>query len=186
MNATNGSDAGARFNQDAVHEKYLAERDKRLVAGRAAIRDLAGANLFTKYREDPFTPFVHREPVTDEIDVAVVGAGIGGLVAGARPAQSRDADRSGHRQAGGVGGTWYWNRYPGVMCDVESYIYMPMLEDLDYVPRPAYAFGDEIRSTLEAIAKKYDLVDDALFHTSVQDDIVERRERPLGPPHRPW
>ena len=37
-------------------------------------------------------------------------------------------------KAGGIGGTWYWNRYPGVMCDVESYIYMPMLEEMNYVP----------------------------------------------------
>ena len=40
-------------------------------------------------------------------------------------------------QAGGFGGTWYWNRYPGVMCDVESYCYMPMLEEMGYVPKNA-------------------------------------------------
>ena len=57
-------------------------------------------------------------------------------------------------QAGGVGGTWYWNRYPGVMCDVESYIYMPMLEDMDYIPKRRYAFGDEIREHLERIARE--------------------------------
>ena len=44
-------------------------------------------------------------------------------------------------KAGGIGGTWYWNRYPGVMCDVESYIYMPMLEEMNYVPTTRYAFG---------------------------------------------
>ena len=60
-------------------------------------------------------------------------------------------------QAGGIGGTWYWNRYPGVMCDVESYIYMPMLEEIGYVPTTRYAFGEEIRLHLEAIATKYDL-----------------------------
>ena len=71
-------------------------------------------------------------------------------------------------KAGGIGGTWYWNRYPGVMCDVESYIYMPMLEELNYVPTTRYAFGDEIRRHLDAIATKYGLVDDALFHTGVE------------------
>ena len=57
-------------------------------------------------------------------------------------------------KAGGIGGTWYWNRYPGVMCDVESYIYMPMLEEMNYVPKTRYAFGDEIREHFEAIARQ--------------------------------
>ncbi len=99
--------------------------------------------------------------------MAIIGAGIAGLVAGA---ELRKAGVNAIRlidQAGGVGGTWYWNRYPGVMCDVESYIYMPMLEDMDYIPKRRFAFGDEIREHLERIAEKYDLVDDALFHTGV-------------------
>jgi cation diffusion facilitator CzcD-associated flavoprotein CzcO len=81
-------------------------------------------------------------------------------------------------EAGGVGGTWYWNRYPGVMCDIESYIYMPMLEELDYVPTRKYAFGDEIRYHFEAIASRYDVLEDALFHTVVEtstwDDDANR------------
>ena len=81
-------------------------------------------------------------------------------------------------KAGGIGGTWYWNRYPGVMCDVESYIYMPMLEEMNYVPTTRYAFGDEIRRHLDSIATKYGLVDDALFHTGVDtsewDDSISR------------
>ena len=97
----------------------------------------------------------------------IVGGGIAGLVAGAR---LRDAGIDRIRiidQAGGVGGTWYWNRYPGVMCDVESYMYLPMLEELDYVPRDRYASGEEIRQHLEAVADRYDLAADALFHTGV-------------------
>ena len=88
-------------------------------------------------------------------------------------------------KAGGIGGTWYWNRYPGVMCDVESYIYMPMLEEMNYVPTTRYAFGDEIRRHLDAIATKYGLVDDALFHTGVETSAVGREQLPLGDPHRP-
>ena len=49
-----------------------------------------------------------------------------------------------------------------------SYIYLPMLEDLDYIPKHRYAFGDEILAHFQAIANKYDLVDDALFHTRVE------------------
>src|ERR1700679_2560865 len=76
------SDESADFDPDAVHAKYLEERDKRLIPGRAAIRDLTGDDPFTKYREDPFTPYVLREALSDEVDVAIVGAGIAGVTAG--------------------------------------------------------------------------------------------------------
>jgi cation diffusion facilitator CzcD-associated flavoprotein CzcO len=155
------------FDPEAVRAKYLAERDKRLVPGRADIRDLPSDEYFAHYRDDPFTLFSEREPLFDEVDVVIVGGGIAGMLAGAK---LRDAGIERIRvvdQAGGIGGTWYWNRYPGVMCDVESYIYMPLLEELDYIPTRRYAFGEEIRQHLEAIADRYDLVDDALFHTGV-------------------
>ncbi|MDA8043932.1 MAG: NAD(P)/FAD-dependent oxidoreductase [Actinomycetota bacterium] len=162
---------GAPFDPDAVHAKYLAERDKRLVEGRAAIRDLTGDGVFARYQDDPFTPFQHRDRIRDDVDVVVIGAGIGGIVSGAELRRAGIAKIRLIDSAGGIGGTWYWNRYPGVMCDVESYIYMPLLEDLDYIPSRKYAFGDEIRSHLERIAEKFDLVRDALFHT-----VVERSE----------
>ena len=98
--------------------------------------------------------------------MVIVGGGIAGVCAGA---QLRKAGVERIRivdQAGGIGGTWYWNRYPGVMCDVESYIYLPMLEELGYVPTQRYAYGEEIRLHLQAIADRFDLVSDALFHTS--------------------
>jgi cation diffusion facilitator CzcD-associated flavoprotein CzcO len=161
-------DGGAGdFDPEAVHAKYLAERDKRLIPGRADIRDLARDEHFARFREDPFTPVTERTPVTDEVDVVIVGGGIAGVLAGAR---LREAGIERIRildQAGGIGGTWYWNRYPGVMCDVESYIYLPMLEELDYVPTHRYAYGEEIRLHLQAIADRFDLVADALFHTGV-------------------
>jgi cation diffusion facilitator CzcD-associated flavoprotein CzcO len=155
------------YDPEAVRAKYLAERDKRLVPGRAAIRDLARDQHFARFRDDPFTPFTERDPIVDDVDAVVVGAGIAGLLAGA---QLRKAGIERIRlvdQAGGVGGTWYWNRYPGVMCDVESYMYLPMLEELDYIPTTRYAFGDEIRLHLEAIAERFDLLDEALFHTGI-------------------
>ena len=103
------------------------------------------------------------------MDVVIVGGGIAGVLAGAQLRQAgvdriRIVD-----QAGGIGGTWYWNRYPGVMCDVESYVYLPMLEELDYVPKHRYASGEEIRLHLQAIADRHDLVPDALFHTGVTE-----------------
>ena len=155
------------FDPEAVRAKYLAERDKRLVPHRADIRDLSTDEYFASYRDDPFTPFTDRPPVAEDVDVVIVGGGIAGILAGAR---LREAGIGGIRiidQAGGIGGTWYWNRYPGVMCDVESYIYLPMLEELGYIPKHRYAFGDEIRHHLEAVAERSDLVHDALFHTGV-------------------
>jgi cation diffusion facilitator CzcD-associated flavoprotein CzcO len=156
------------FDRDAVHRKYAEERSKRMIEGRAAIRDLDHDESFASYRDDPFTPYVARDPIEDEIDVAVIGAGIAGVLVGA---DLREAGVERIRlidAAGGIGGTWYWNRYPGVMCDVESYVYMPKLEEMGYIPKTRYAFGDEIRKHVEAIADRYDLTGSALFHTTVQ------------------
>jgi len=150
-----------------VRAKYLAERDKRLVAGRAEIRDLAADEHFGRFRDDPFTPVTERAPRHDEVDVVIVGGGIAGVVAGVELRRAGIGRIRIVDQAGGIGGTWYWNRYPGVMCDVESYIYIPMLEELDHVPTERYASGDEIRRCLEALADKHGLVDDSLFHTGV-------------------
>ena len=157
----------ASYDPEVVRAKYLLERDKRLVAGRSDIRDLRTDEHFARYRDDPFTPFIEREPVADDVDVVIVGGGIAGVLAGA---QLRKAGIERIRivdQAGCIGGTWYWNRYPGVMCDVESYIYLPMLEELDYVPTHRYAYGEEILRHLEVIGDRFDLVADGLFHTGV-------------------
>ncbi len=135
--------------------------------GRSAIRDLSADEHFARYREDPFTPRAERDPVVDDVDVIVAGGGIAGVVVGAKLREAGIERIRVVDTAGGFGGTWYWNRYPGVMCDVESYVYLPMLEELDYVPTTRYAFGEEIRLHLEAIAERYELVDDALFHTGV-------------------
>ncbi|MCP3811725.1 NAD(P)/FAD-dependent oxidoreductase, partial [Mycobacteriaceae bacterium Msp059] len=159
------------FDPDAVHAKYLAERDKRLVPGRTAIRDLAGDEHAAGYRADPFTPYTEREPIIDDADVVIVGGGIAGILAGAHLRKAGVERIRIIDEAGGVGGTWYWNRYPGVMCDVESYQYLPMLEELDYIPSRRYAFGEEIRLHLQAIADRFDLVPDALFHTGVTETV---------------
>ena len=159
--------AAAGYDPEAVRAKYLAERDKRLVPHRADIRDLGTDEHFARYRTDPFTPFVGRDPVVDDVDVVIVGGGIAGILAGAGLRRAGVERIRIIDQAGGVGGTWYWNRYPGVMCDIESYIYLPLLEELDFIPSHRYAFGEEILHHLEAVADRFDLVDDALFHTGV-------------------
>ena len=153
------------FDAASVRERYLAERDKRLLPGRAAIRDLDDDRRYATYRDDPFTPFAERDPVDEDLDAVIVGAGIAGVCVGAR---LREAGLGGIRmldEAGGIGGTWYWNRYPGLMCDVESYIYLPMLEEMGYLPVDRYSKGEEIRRHVVAIAEKHDLAGPALFHT---------------------
>jgi cation diffusion facilitator CzcD-associated flavoprotein CzcO len=159
------------FDPQVVHEKYRAERDKRLVAGRTAIRDLNHDEYVAGYRVDPFTAYTSREGITDDPDVVIVGGGIAGILAGAHLRKAGIQRIRVVDQAGGMGGTWYWNRYPGVMCDVESYQYLPMLEELDYIPTRRYAFGDEIRQHLQTIADRFDLVSDALFHTGVTESV---------------
>ena len=78
---------------------------------------------------------MERDRVIDEaVEVLVIGGGFGGLqIAGARAPRSGLRRTSGSIEKGGdFGGTWYWNRYPGAQCDVESYIYLPLLEELGY------------------------------------------------------
>ena len=158
-----------QFDREAVQRKYADERARRIAGDRAIVPDLEHNERFASYLADPFTPFADRAPITDDVDVVIVGAGIAGVVTGAKLRDAGDLRIRVIDTAGGVGGTWYWNRYPGVMCDVESYIYMPMLEEMDYVPTTRYAFGEEIRGHIDSIAQKYDLIDDALFHTRVEE-----------------
>jgi cation diffusion facilitator CzcD-associated flavoprotein CzcO len=165
-NSEPDSDA-PRFDKETVRAKYLAERDRRLVEGRSEIRDLQRDANFSNYRDDPFTPRIEREPVNDEVDVLIVGGGIAGVLAGANLRKAGIERIRIVDQAGGVGGTWYWNQYPGVMCDVESYMYIPMLEEFDYIPTRRYAWGEEILGHLQKIAQRYRLEEDALFHTGV-------------------
>jgi cation diffusion facilitator CzcD-associated flavoprotein CzcO len=157
----------AAFDPDALRKKYREERDKRLRAdGNEQYLEVTGD--LAHYVEDPYVePGFTRDPLTDDVDVIVVGGGFGGLLAGAR---LRAAGVQGIRiieKGGDVGGTWYWNRYPGAMCDVESYIYLPLLEETGYVPKEKYSRAPEILAHSQAIAKAYDLYSDACFQTEV-------------------
>ncbi len=133
------------FDPDALREKYRKERDKRLRRdGSEQYIELAGD--FARYAEDdPYVePGFTRDPISEEIDVAVIGGGFSGLLAGAR---LKEAGISNFRiiEAGGdFGGTWYWNRYPGAQCDIESYCYLPLLEELNYIPKEKYSYVSEI------------------------------------------
>jgi cation diffusion facilitator CzcD-associated flavoprotein CzcO len=164
---------------DALHAKYAAERARRLRAdGVAQYRELKDA--FGAFDRDPYTPFVAREPVFEEIEVAIVGAGIGGMLAAAHLVkQGVDGFRV-IDKAGDFGGTWYWNRYPGAACDVVSYIYMPLLEETGYMPVEKYSKAPEIFAHCQRIARHFDLYPRSLFQTEVSSldwDEAARRWR---------
>src|SRR6476660_8902281 len=110
-----------------------------------------------------------RTPLADEVDVAIIGAGFGGLLTGARLRELGVGNILLIDKAADVGGTWYLNRYPGIACDVESYVYMPLLEELGYVPTEKYAKGPEIFAHCQSIAKHYDLYRDICLQTEVHE-----------------
>jgi cyclohexanone monooxygenase len=155
----------AEADADALKARYRLERDKRL----AASRDFQEVtNEFAHYLDDPYRARIERDPIQDHVDVVVVGAGFAGLLAASRLRLAGVERIRLIDAAGDVGGTWYWNRYPGAMCDVESYIYLPLLEEMGYIPTEKYARAPEILRYSQSIARKYDLYSDALFHTTVE------------------
>ncbi|KAF2745055.1 flavin-binding monooxygenase-like family protein [Sporormia fimetaria CBS 119925] len=70
--------------------------------------------------------------------------------------------------AWGFGGTWYWNRYPGLMCDVESACYMPLVEETGFIPKHRYSYGPELREYAERVAEKWQLRRGAVFGSTVK------------------
>ncbi len=155
------------FDPHALREKYRIERDKRVREdGNDQYTEVAGE--FSNFVDDPYLDErIEREPLTDDTDVIVIGGGFGGLLAGARLRERGVADIRLVEKGGDFGGTWYWNRYPGAMCDVESYVYLPLLEELGYVPKEKYASAGEILAHSRAIAEHYDLYDNACLQTEV-------------------
>ena len=157
------------FDPAELKTKYLAERDKR-------IRDdgieqyIEVKAEFSHYIDDPYVePGFTREPLTDTVEVVIIGGGFGGLLAGAKLREAGITDLRVIERAGDFGGTWYWNRYPGAMCDVESYCYLPLLEEMGYMPKQKYAFAPEILEYSRMIARRYNLYDNACMQTNVTE-----------------
>ncbi|TWX34134.1 NAD(P)/FAD-dependent oxidoreductase [Frigoribacterium sp. ACAM 257] len=149
---------------ELARERYRAERDRRARPD-AATQYHPATGEFGYYAKDPYTAWVDREPLTDQVEVLVIGAGFGGLLTSSRLREAGVTSLRLMDEAGDVGGTWYWNRYPGVRCDIESYVYMPLLEEVGTIPSERYAPGEEIRQHAVAIAEHYNLYRDAVFHT---------------------
>ena len=178
FDACGPTDTPQDIDIDALREKYLHERDKRLrPEGSQQYLELTGD--FAEFSEvDPHTPVTPRAPITEDIEVAVLGGGIAGLLAGAYLKKSGVDDVHVIEMGGDFGGVWYWNRFPGIQCDNEAYCYIPMLEQLDFVPSKKYADGAEIFEHCRNIGKHFGLYDGAIFSTQVRavrwDDSINR------------
>ena len=164
-----GRDAeGLEFNPDALRDRYREERDKRLRPdGNEQYVEVKGD--FSRYIDDPYVdPGFTRKPLTDAVEVVIIGGGFGGLLAGARLHQAGVRDIRIIEKGGDFGGTWYWNRYPGAQCDIESYIYLPLLEETGYIPKEKYSFAPEILAHARRIGEKFDLYRKACFQTQIK------------------
>jgi len=164
---------------DEIKEKFAQQRDVRL-----AYRP-PGTEQFTselvgdleKYAVDPYAGEVEqRDPIEDAVEVLFIGGGFSALLTSARLREKGIESIRIVERGADVGGTWYWNRYPGVACDVVAYDYLPLLDEMDYVPVNHYSRGPEILAHCQSIAKKYDLYDLAVFNTTVTSTVWNEEE----------
>jgi cyclohexanone monooxygenase len=157
------------FDPGALREKYAAERGKRLRAdANSQYQEITGK--FAHYNEDHYVePGFTRPALQEEIDVLIVGGGFGGQLVAVRLQEVGITNFRIIEKAGDFGGTWYWNRYPGAQCDVEGYLYLPLLEELNYIPKERYSFAPEIFAHAQRIGKHYNLYERACFQTKVTE-----------------
>jgi cyclohexanone monooxygenase len=152
----------------ALREKYRHERDRRLRPdGRRQYLEAVG-EFADYYEHDPYMLVAPRAPITAEIDVAVLGGGFSGLLTAARLRELGISDVRIIDLAGDFGGVWYWNRYPGIQCDNESYCYVPLLEETGFMPSKRFSDGAEIQEQCRRIGRHFDLYKNAIFHTLVK------------------
>jgi cyclohexanone monooxygenase len=166
--------ADPAFDHQALQNKYIEERDKRLrVAGRSKYFALEG-RLADRFDADIWAPTDGaREPIAREFEAVIVGGGFGGMLAAGNLRKHGIAaeDLCIVERGADFGGTWYWNRYPGLSCDTEAYCYLPLLEETGYVPKEKYAKGPELFEHSQRLGRHYGLYDKALFQTRVIDGV---------------
>jgi cyclohexanone monooxygenase len=156
---------GATFNAEE-QARYRAFKEVR----RGSADYMAMEGEFARYLTDVYSADpVEREALTDECEILVVGAGFAGLLLWHKLRDAGFKDVRFCEKGGDVGGTWYWNRYPGIACDVESYSYLPLLEETGYVPTMKFASGFEILEYCQRMADKFGFYDHCLFHTTVEE-----------------
>jgi cation diffusion facilitator CzcD-associated flavoprotein CzcO len=165
---------------DRIKERFAEERDLRLgyrPEGTSQFTsDLTGA--LARYEVDPHASEPEpRAPLRDTVEVLFIGGGFSALLTSARLREKGVESIRIVERGADVGGTWYWNRYPGVACDVVSYDYLPLLDEMGYVPRDQYAKGPEIYAHCQNIARRYDLYELAVFQTTVTSTLWDEGER---------
>ncbi len=154
---------------DEIKRKFAEERDLRLAyrpPGTEQYTELSAE--LAGYKVDPLGREIEpRDAINDTVEVLFIGGGFSALLTSARLREKGVESIRIVERGSDVGGTWYWNRYPGVACDVVAYDYLPLLDEMDYVPTRHYAYGPEIYAHCQAIARKYDLYELAVFQTTV-------------------
>ena len=159
------------FDPDALAKKYRIERDKRLRQdGNDQYQEISGE--FSYFADDPYiNTELERDPLEDEVDVLIIGGGFGGMLAAVRLKQAGIDNFRIIEKGGNFGGTWYWNRYPGASCDIESYIYFPLLEETGFIPKKKYTDAAETLEYCHIICEKYQLYDNACLQTEVTSTV---------------
>ncbi len=154
------------IDAQALRAKYREERDKRLREdGNQQYIEPTGR--FAHFLDDPYVQRVEREPLFDEVTLAFIGGGFSGLVTGARLQQAGIDDVRIIEGGGDFGGAWYWNRYPGAMCDTAAMVYLPLLEETGHMPTQKYVFAPEIFAHARRIATTFGLYGNAVLSTQV-------------------
>ncbi|KAJ5984799.1 hypothetical protein N7522_011995 [Penicillium canescens] len=141
----------SELKMQEVHQRYDSERERRLRPD--------GFTQYVNFVDEPAPDLQPAEKIAidNNLDqqkdsrVLIVGAGFGGTTI----------------RTGGFGGTWRWNKYPGLTCDVESYTYMPLLDETNYTPSHKYVSGTELKEHAERIANQWKLKNRAFFGTKV-------------------
>ena len=164
-----GNNNDKKLSLEEAREKYRIEREKRLRAdGIRQYKELKGD--YEEFDRDPYVePGFTRDAVIEDVDVVIVGGGFGGMIEAANLTKAGVTNFRIVEKAGDFGGTWYWNRYPNAACDVESYVYLPLLEDTGYMPTEKYAKAPEIFAYCQLLGRTFDLYRGALFQTEVED-----------------
>tara|TARA_B100001250_G_scaffold412572_1_gene444148 strand:+ start:1318 stop:3231 length:1914 start_codon:yes stop_codon:yes gene_type:complete len=166
------------FDPDFLAQKYLEERDKRLREdGNDQYLEVKGE--FSYFAEDPYVDEeIQRSPLEDEVEVIIIGGGFGGMLAAARLKEAGIKDFRIIEKGGDFGGTWYWNRYPGASCDIESYVYFPLLEETGFIPKKKYTDAPETLEYCRVLSKRFKLYEKACFQTEVTstkwDEDIQR------------
>ena len=159
--------AGKQIDYEALHAKYLDERAKRL-RPEGVEQYVEMEHPFIGEIDDPYTEEkLERDPMTEDVDVVIVGGGFSGLLMAASLLKQGVTDFRVIEKGSDVGGTWYWNRYPGCRRDVDSYTYLPLIEEHGEMPPERYSRAPYILDHARRIARRTGIYDKTLLQTGV-------------------